>query len=126
MRYAKAPELQYGALIDGTLVGFVCSTRAHRDKLTHESMGEHYPDGSSVCIHSVCVDAAHRRKGIALNLLKDYLKHVIPSLNPPAKKVLLISKEKLLPLYKQAGFTVNGLSEVVHGADPWYECEVPL
>ena len=76
MRFTKAPDLQYGAFVDGELVGFVCATRAHGETLTHESMVEHHPDGSSVCIHSVCVDKAHRRTGIASALLVHYLTKV--------------------------------------------------
>jgi GNAT superfamily N-acetyltransferase len=76
MRFAEAPDLQYGAFLDGELVGFVCSTRADGPTLTHESMGEHRPGGASVCIHSVCVEAAHRRKGVASALLRGYLKEV--------------------------------------------------
>mmetsp|Transcript_33759 Transcript_33759/g.88713 ORF Transcript_33759/g.88713 Transcript_33759/m.88713 type:complete len:170 (-) Transcript_33759:412-921(-) len=126
MRYAAAPELQFGALLDGELVGFICATRAPGEMLTHESMEEHHPDGPSVCIHSVCVDAAHRRKGIALSLLKGYMSSVVPKLAPPAKRVLLICKENLIPLYQKGGFTLKGPSAVVHGADPWFECEIAL
>ena len=37
------------------------------------------------------------------------------------KRVLLICKAELMGLYASAGFTAVGLSEVVHGADPWFE-----
>ena len=33
-------------------------------------MSVHDPEGSSVCIHAVCVSPEHRRKGIALALLE--------------------------------------------------------
>jgi ribosomal protein S18 acetylase RimI-like enzyme len=124
-RYIDAPELQFGAIVNGQLVGFVCATRSNDDALTHASMEKHCNGGKSVCIHSVCVKASHRRTGIALRLLQDYLKEM-RKLVPRATKVLLISKETVLPLYQKAGFVVNGLSAVVHGEDPWFECEVSL
>ena len=123
-RFTEAPDLQYGAFLDGHLVGFICATRASGDTLTHASMSEHVPEGTSVCIHSVCVDASQRRKGVALTMLKNYLTKVIPVLHPAATRVLLISKQYLLPLYQKAGLVVKGKSAVVHGADPWYECEM--
>ena len=36
--------------------------------------------------------------------------------------IALIAKAPLLPLYRKAGFEVQGLSAIVHGRDPWFEC----
>eukprot|EP00968_Pinguiococcus_pyrenoidosus_P013410 scaffold1220_cov259-Pinguiococcus_pyrenoidosus.AAC.82 len=66
-RQAHAGEYFYGAF-DGSeaLRGFVCATVAPGDELTQETMAEHHPDGSTLCIHSVVVASDLRRKGIAL------------------------------------------------------------
>jgi hypothetical protein len=52
------------------IVGFVCGTCAHGDTLTHASMAQHEPEGRLLCIHSVVVDGALRRRGIATRMLK--------------------------------------------------------
>jgi len=40
--------------------------------------------------------------------------------------ILLMCKRPLIPFYSDAGFTLVGQSDVVHGADPWFEmrCQV--
>jgi hypothetical protein len=52
---------------DGALavVGFCCGTLSSAPSLTHESMATHEPDGTTLCIHSVCVGEGERRKGVA-------------------------------------------------------------
>lgn len=105
------------------LVGYICGTLTAADSLTHESMSKHDPDGRTLCIHSVCVAAEHQRKGIASRMLKAYLQYVQQTC-PQAECARLICKKNLIALYKSTGFTVNGLSPVVHGQDPWYDMEV--
>lgn len=58
------------------LVAFIVSTLVNGDHLTHSSMFSHEPQGSAVCIHSVCVDPAYHRRGIAGRMLQSYTKHV--------------------------------------------------
>jgi hypothetical protein len=55
---------------DDEVIGYTCGTCSHEDKLTHDSMSTHVPDGSTLCIHSVAVQESQRRKGIALRMLK--------------------------------------------------------
>ena len=70
-----------------------------------------------MCIHSVVVDETKRRTGIATWMLASYL-HNVKSLGS-VSRVLLICKEPLIPLYAAVGFKNLGLSDVVHGKDPW-------
>ncbi|KAF9188378.1 hypothetical protein BGZ51_000624 [Haplosporangium sp. Z 767] len=127
-RQANAPELFQGCYIDGTLVGYVVSTLASGNHLTHDSMSVHEPQGNAVCIHSVCVAKAYQRRGIARAMLKEYLARV-KRLNHASSssgtgrqdRVLLIAHKELTGLYSGAGFEMVGLSEVVHGPDAWYE-----
>lgn len=107
-----------------TLVGYVCSTLSPATSLTHESMSTHVPNSPSVCIHSVCVTSAHRRRGIALGLLKEYIARLqTESMGGSSKydRVLLITHENLRSLYEKAGFEWVGKSSVVHGSKPWFE-----
>lgn len=82
-------------------------------------MSTHDPAGKYVAIHSVCVDKAHQRKGIATKLLVEYLNRL-----RAAKRydgAILIAHEQLVGLYRGAGFGLVGKSEVVHGGRPWFE-----
>lgn len=121
-RIREAPTFFRGAYdAEGELRGFICGTLTSAASLTDESMSTHEPGGSKLCIHSVVVDAALRRRGIALWMLQCYLRHVHEDC-PGVSRVMLICKENLLGLYEQAGFGSLGASDVVHGADPWLLC----
>ena len=80
-------------------------------------MSTHEPSGTVLCIHSVVVEEAQRRQGIALWMLRSYLQKV--SELETVSRVLLICKEPLIGLYEKAGFVDLGRSDVVHGQDPW-------
>ena len=118
MRIREAPEYFHGAFTaEGELCGFVCGTLTLSDVLTDESMSAHEPTGTILCIHSVVVTEAMRRKGIALWMLQNYLQKV--SELQKLTRVLLICKANLIGLYEKAGFVDLGRSDVVHGQDPW-------
>lgn len=131
-RQKQAPDLFLGAYIPGsggrTLIGYVCSTLSPSDHLTHESMSEHVPDGTSVCVHAVCVTSDLRRRGVALGLLKEYIARLQNArlFGAPYERILLITHEDMRSLYEQAGFEWQGESKVVHGPDPWYEMRITL
>ncbi|PSC67839.1 Oxoglutarate iron-dependent dioxygenase [Micractinium conductrix] len=83
-------------------------------------MGVHEAEGELLAIHSVCVDGAHRRRGLATRLLRAYL-NFVQATTPSLREARLICKQPLIPLYAGAGFSLLGPSEVVHGKDPWFE-----
>nr|AIT11917.1 arylalkylamine N-acetyltransferase [Platynereis dumerilii] len=120
MRQREAPQLCTGYFECSGLFGFILATRAVSEKFTHESMSAHEPDGESVCIHSVCVDKARRRQGIALNLLKHFNDHV-KNTQSGVKRIALLCHERLIPLYSKAGFQFVGKSSIVHGQESWFE-----
>jgi ribosomal protein S18 acetylase RimI-like enzyme len=99
------------------VLGFVNGTLSHEPSLTHESMSVHEADGSSLCVHSVVTHPKHRRKGVASAMLRAYL----AGLPAQVQRVLLLTKEALIPLYRQCGFELVGVSQVVHGQTPWFE-----
>lgn len=86
-------------------------------------MSTHDPAGTSVCIHAVCVAPEHRRKGIALGLLEEYIARLerVRQDGAQYERVLLITHEDMRSLYEKTGFEWLGSSEVVHGALLWYE-----
>ncbi|KLO18228.1 acyl-CoA N-acyltransferase [Schizopora paradoxa] len=138
-RQKQAPELFLGAYIHSDepksgssenrkLIGYICATLSSSSTLTHSSMSTHEPNGTSVCIHSVCAAPAHRRRGIATRLLKEYLSRLQQASDesenkksPKYSRVLLIAHDDLRALYENAGFEWVGPSAVVHGARPWFE-----
>ncbi|RKP27596.1 hypothetical protein SYNPS1DRAFT_12437 [Syncephalis pseudoplumigaleata] len=142
-RQKHAPELFLGAYLPPSsssdapsLVGFITATLTAAPFLTAASMTQHDPRGKTVCIHSVCVASAHRRKGIALALLREY-EHRLRQANAKYAlathadqnrydKVALIAHEHLIPLYQQAGYALIGASSVEHGPDPWFELHLVL
>lgn len=84
-------------------------------------MSTHIPNAPYVAIHSVCVAADYRRKGVAVALLKEYLARVRAQGRKGAR---LITHEELVPLYTKAGFELVGESSVVHGERKWWEMKV--
>ncbi|KAJ1555625.1 hypothetical protein HK096_001980, partial [Nowakowskiella sp. JEL0078] len=44
--------------------------------VTKQAMELHDPNGKTVCIHTVCVDQAYRRKHISYQLIETYIKHI--------------------------------------------------
>jgi GNAT superfamily N-acetyltransferase len=109
---------------DGRLLGFVCGTRSADPTLTHDSMTQHVAHGPSLCIHSVVVDAALRRKGLGSRMLRAYQDHARTLAG--VERLLLICKEHLLDFYAGVGFELVGPSAVVHGQDPWFEMRLGI
>jgi ribosomal protein S18 acetylase RimI-like enzyme len=102
----------------GTVIGFVCGTRAPGATLTHASLHHHDPAGESLCVHSVVVAAEARRRGLGLALTRAVVARARAL--PGVRRVLLICKQPLIELYRRAGFTLDGPSDVVVGRDPWF------
>ncbi|CAG8649810.1 18906_t:CDS:2 [Acaulospora morrowiae] len=150
-RQKHAPELFLGAYLSTSstlphtssslqssqliLIGFIVSTLTISPSLTEESMSHHDPSGKTVCIHSVCVDKHYRRRGVALALLKEYIKRLgkdfreLDRENEGKRKyerIVLISHDYLIPLYQKAGFVFKGESQIVHGNEKWFDLVLDL
>jgi len=66
---------------------------------------------------------------VATQLLREYLLRLrsrAEAGSVPYERVVLISHEKLIPFYENAGFTNLGTSGVVYGSLPWYELRTEL
>jgi len=126
-RQANAGQLFLGAYHctadQRELIGYVCGTLSPSETLTHQSMSDHVPSSTTVCIHSVCVSESHRRTKVGLPLLKEYISRLeIARMNGESyERVLLITHEHLRSFYEQSGFEWMGRSSIVHGSQPWYE-----
>ena len=102
------------------IVSYVCGTLTMADALTHESMTTHEPAGSTLCVHSVVVEGARRRKQIGTRTLRAYVR-VVCERAPNVEKIVLLCKRELVGFYEGCGFKMVGPSDVEHGADQWYE-----
>lgn len=122
-RQREVGQLFWGAFDAAALVGFVCATLAEGKELTHESMSNHVPGGSLLCVHSVVVCYDLRRKGVASVMLREYLRAVACGQEAP-KCCALMCKSDLIPLYTKVGFRLIGVSPVVHGSERWFELRI--
>lgn len=122
-RAMVARELCMVAFLEGRedFVGFVAATAAPDDTRSINAyiMKNHDGYGNVLCIHSVVIEPALRRQGVGKAMLVAYLSHI--KRNTSIKKVLLITKPYLIPLYETMGFRVVGESAVVHGRDKWMD-----
>ena len=122
----RGQSMHPSATLRGTIIGFVCATRC--DSFTAEAMKMHDAAGKILAIHSVVVDERYRNHGVASAMLQDYIS-AMESLNEKGKlktkmeKIVLISKKQLLAFYVRSGFSVTGVSPVVHGKEEWFELE---
>ncbi|KAG0140494.1 hypothetical protein CROQUDRAFT_53166 [Cronartium quercuum f. sp. fusiforme G11] len=122
-RHKHAPELFLGAYNpSGQLISYINATRSTSSILTHESLTTHQPEGTYVLIHSVCVDVAYRRKGVAKGLLK----HYIETCKGSCTALVLVCHPELKALYLAVGFEEIGQSSLVHGQRPWWEMRLDL
>ena len=102
------------------LVSYVCGTLTTGTTLTHESMSEHDPSGTTLCVHSVVTCGSSRREGIGTKTLRAYCRWVATRYEE-IDVILLLCKKHLIGFYEGAGFKMVGESSVVHGADQWYD-----
>ncbi|KAJ1734953.1 hypothetical protein LPJ61_000803 [Coemansia biformis] len=134
-RFRQAPHLFLGAFDQlGAIVGYIMSTQVAAPLVTHASMGTHDPDGSTVCIHSVCVSPRWQGKGVASRLLQAYTSSMreynsrLDSAGSGRRldRLAMLSRENLLPLYERAGYTTLGRSSQPVGTESWYDCVLDL
>lgn len=113
------------AVSSGMVLGFCVGTLSSSSELSHATMFQHDPQGTYLCIHSVCVARLLQRQGLGREILREYLRQVRSCSDAShVRGVRLISKAHLIPFYESCGFTLVGPSKVVHGAETWYECKI--
>src|SRR5690554_6805093 len=114
MRIQEAGQFFFAYGTADNIVGFVNGTVTTSTELTEESMEKHEPQGSTLCIHSVCIDQKQRRKGYGGETLKRFVS-IIRNERKQIRLILLICKKYLIDFYKDCGFELLGPSKVVHG-----------
>ena len=112
---------------ENPIVAYVCGTLARGETLTGDTMTTHDPSGTTLCVHSVCVSPEHRRRGFGAAALSNYIREWIVNhrggdATRAVKSIRLLCKENLIAFYaNHGGFELIGPSDVVHGADLWYD-----
>ncbi|KAJ2357294.1 hypothetical protein IWW50_004967 [Coemansia erecta] len=129
-RHTNAPHLFFGAFTsNGSIAGYIMSTQSAPPLVTHESMSTHDPQGTTACVHSVCVAPEWQRKGLAtklLNLYTESIREYNRTADVKISRLALISHKYLLPLYEGAGYRLIGVSSVEHGSELWYDCVLDM
>ncbi|KAI9591870.1 hypothetical protein BDF19DRAFT_453333 [Syncephalis fuscata] len=141
-RHKEAPELFYGAYtIDPTtdkkiLVGYLCGAASSTPRMTQESIDKHDPEGSTLCVHTLCVDNTYRKQRVADQLIREltlYIlgvnkKHMMAtnSQDKRFKHVVIMAHLPLIPFYEKYGFHSIGPSEVTLGPETWYEMKYDI
>lgn len=103
------------------IIGFISATRCR--VFTAESMSTHDATGPVLAIHSIVVEKQYRRRGIATAMLQNYIEAMYSMPFDGVERIVLLAKVHLLPFYLGAGFAVLGISDIVHGKEPWYYLE---
>ncbi|CAO1618528.1 unnamed protein product [Sympodiomycopsis kandeliae] len=159
MRYRQknAPHLFFGAFVPNAppkvagplsvghfstprkLIGFINGTAS--SNLSARSLAVHSVTNSEegieawlVCLHSIVVDEAYRRKGVGLRMLEEFMTRLrrIEDGRGDSKRgsiekpkgyecVALLCHQQSLRFFKKAGFQLQGISHVRCGSGGWIE-----
>ncbi|KAI9591328.1 hypothetical protein BDF19DRAFT_417265 [Syncephalis fuscata] len=142
MYHREAPELFYGAYVNGEdgkaekLIGFLCGIVTTGSYVTKEITEKHEPHGDNVCVNIICVDKDYRYQGISDGLIFKYRK-LLDNMNARHKEatgsktnryknVLMVTHASLIPYYEHYGCKFVGLSKLVMGPEPWYDMRLLL
>lgn len=112
--------------IDNKIVSHINSGSTNKEDITDEEFKGligHENGGKNIVIFSVAVHPDHQRKGIASLMMTKFIE---VSRNLGKKKILLLCKENLIPMYQMMGYSKIGLSKSTHGGAAWYEMELVL
>lgn len=109
----------------GNIVGYITGTRCRT--FDEDAMKVHDPSGRILAIHSVVVSEEYRRQGLGTRMLQNYLETLNKlKLKKPIDKVVLITKMRNVGFYLRSGFSVLGKSQITHGKESWYDCELKI
>eukprot|EP00899_Mesostigma_viride_P022096 jgi/Mesvir1/3070/Mv02982-RA.1 len=75
-RFENAPDYFLVARESDDVIGYVCGTLTSKGALDHATMFTHDPDGTTLCVHSVCVKESRRRAKMGTRLLHAYTNYI--------------------------------------------------
>lgn len=125
-RYQTFPEnfllLEEDGIIRGYINGSTTSRKGIVDEM-YKDMSLHEPDGEYMAVFGLGVHPNARGHGLAGALLRSF---VAVARKRGKKGVLLTCKEHLVRYYERFGFKDQGLSQSVHGGQPWHDMFLDL
>lgn len=120
------PDGFFVAEKDGEIIGMVNSGATHKDDITDDELKNligHVRNGKNGVIFSVAVSPAHRRQGVARQLIEK----LIEVLETKQKqRLVLLCKDELIDFYSALGFTYGGLSVSTFGGFRWHQMQYEL
>ena len=103
------------------LISFVdgfCTNEENLTDLMYEDASLHDEKGIWQMIFGVNTMPSYRRKGIASRMLEEFIRM---AKEEGREGLVLTCKKEKIPLYSRLGFSLEGLSESVHGNVEWYQ-----
>lgn len=99
------------------LSGIATDEERFRDEFFSDA-GLHNPDGKNIMILGLNVLPAYRRRGLAREMMRTYLRREYERGRDMVKLTCLPSK---IEMYEKMGFTDEGLSNSTWGGELWHE-----
>lgn len=99
------------------LSGIATDEELFRDEFFSDA-GLHNPDGKNIMILGINVLPAYRRRGLAREMMRTYLRREYERGRDMVKLTCLPSK---IEMYEKMGFTDEGLSNSTWGGELWHE-----
>ncbi|KOS13381.1 acyl- n-acyltransferase [Malassezia pachydermatis] len=110
------------------LVAFASATATPAPIMQSVFGSSRSPYAHVVCIHDFCVDRSFRRHGYGRRLLHEFIARIQNQTtqgNVVAGQmydvISVVCPEKRISFFKQFGFTVQSVSYISRGIDPWFE-----
>ena len=103
------------------LISFVdgfCTKEENLTDLVYEDASLHDEKGCWQMIFGVNTIPSYRRKGIATKMLTEFIRM---AKEEGREGLVLTCKKEKIPFYSRLGFSLEGLSDSVHGNVEWYQ-----
>ena len=103
------------------LISFVdgfCTKEENLTDLMYEDASLHDEEGSWQMIFGVNTVPAYQRRGIASKMLEEFIRM---AKEEGREGLVLTCKKEKIPFYSRLGFSLEGLSDSVHGNVEWYQ-----
>lgn len=127
-RIAAAQEMFLAAIDNetGMMIGFLNGIATKEEKFRDEFFTDaslHDPEGKNIMLLGLDVLPEYRRRGLARELMHQYLKR---EKERGRKKAFLTCLDSKVEMYQKFGFTDLGIADSSWGGEEWHEMSVNL
>ncbi|KAI9257632.1 acyl-CoA N-acyltransferase [Sporodiniella umbellata] len=113
------PELFLVATLANEVVGYVCCSLSHENKINEKALNNYEKEGKTVVCQSMCVSPSVQKTGVAKNLAKYWLGRVEST--KKYHRIIFYGRKHLHKFYQDFGFICLGPSDMVIGPSPWMD-----